>query len=74
MQEPPRNRAWRRLHLAVDAQTGEILASDLTFQRTHDATRVPLSTTPDNQWSGSTSAIAATPKTRSSPVAALGLK
>ncbi len=41
MQEPPRNRAWRRLHLAVDAQTGEILASDLTFQRTHDATRVP---------------------------------
>jgi len=41
MQEPPRNRAWRKLHLAVDAQTGEILASDLTPQRTHDATRVP---------------------------------
>ena len=41
VQKPPRNRAWRKLHLAVDADTGEILASDLTSRRTHDATQVP---------------------------------
>jgi hypothetical protein len=41
MRRPPRNRAWRKMHLAVDADTGEILASDLTTRRTHDATRVP---------------------------------
>ncbi len=39
--KPPRNRAWRKLHLAVDAATGEIVASDLTGRRTHDCTRVP---------------------------------
>ncbi len=27
MQKPPRNRAWRKLHLAVDATSGEIVAS-----------------------------------------------
>ena len=41
VQKPPRNRAWRKLHLAVDADTGGILASDLTSRRTHDATQVP---------------------------------
>lgn len=41
MKNPPRNRAWRKLHLAVDADTGEILASDLTTRRTHDCTQVP---------------------------------
>ena len=41
MQKPPRNRAWRKLHLAVDADTGEIVASDLTARRTHDCTPVP---------------------------------
>ena len=41
MQNPPRNRAWRKLHLAVDADTGEIMASDLTARRTHDCTQVP---------------------------------
>ncbi len=41
MQQPPRNRAWRKLHLAVDAETGEIIASDLTARRTHDCTQVP---------------------------------
>jgi len=41
MQKPPRNRAWRKLHLAVDADTGEIVASNLTARRTHDSTRVP---------------------------------
>jgi hypothetical protein len=38
---PPKNRAWRKLHLAVDAGTGEIVASDLTSRRTHDCARVP---------------------------------
>ena len=41
MNNPPRTRAWRKLHLAVDADTGEILASDLTTRRTHDCTQVP---------------------------------
>jgi len=41
MQKPPRNRAWHKLHLAVDADTGEIVASDLTARRTRDSTRVP---------------------------------
>ena len=41
VQKPPRNRAWRKLHLAVDADTGEIVASDLTTRRTHDCTQVP---------------------------------
>jgi hypothetical protein len=41
LRKPPRNRAWRKLHLAVDADTGEIVASDLTGRRTSDCTRVP---------------------------------
>ncbi len=40
-QNPPRYRAWRKLHLAVDVDTGEIIASDLTARRTHDSTPVP---------------------------------
>ena len=41
MQKPLRNRAWRKLHIAVDADTGQIVASDLTARRTHDCTQVP---------------------------------
>jgi len=41
LRKPPKNRAWRKLHLAVDASTGEIVASDLTGRRTHDCARVP---------------------------------
>ncbi len=41
LRKPPKNRAWRKLHLVVDAGTGEIVASDLTSRRTHDCTRVP---------------------------------
>ncbi len=41
LQKPPRHRAWRKLHLAVDADTGEIVASDLTARRTHDCSQVP---------------------------------
>jgi hypothetical protein len=42
MRKPPKNRAWRKLHLAVDACTGEIAASDLTGRRTADCARVPV--------------------------------
>ena len=42
LRKPPKNRAWRKLHLAVDAATGEIVASDLTGRRTHDCARVPV--------------------------------
>jgi hypothetical protein len=42
LRKPPRNRVWRKLHVAVDAGTGEIVASDLTSRRTHDCTRVPV--------------------------------
>jgi hypothetical protein len=36
LRKPPKRRAWRKLHLAVDGDTGEIVASDLTGRRTHD--------------------------------------
>jgi hypothetical protein len=42
LRKPPKNRAWRKLHLAVDAATGEIVASDLTGRRTHDCGRVTV--------------------------------
>jgi hypothetical protein len=41
LRKPPKNRAWRKLHLAVDVATGEIVASDLTGRRTHDCTPGP---------------------------------
>jgi hypothetical protein len=41
LRKPPKNRAWRKLHLAVDASTGEIVASDLTGRRTADCARLP---------------------------------
>lgn len=34
-------RAWRKLHLAVDADTGEILASELTTHQVRDSSQVP---------------------------------
>ena len=40
LREPPRRRAWRKLHLAVDGGTGEIVASDLTGRRARDSARV----------------------------------
>ncbi|UCG84901.1 MAG: IS5 family transposase [Gemmatimonadota bacterium] len=42
LRKPPRNRTWRKLHLAVDVGTGEIVASDLTGRRTSDCTQVPV--------------------------------
>jgi hypothetical protein len=41
LRKPPKRRAWRKLHLAVDRDTGEIVASDLTGRRTSDCARVP---------------------------------
>ncbi len=41
LRRPPKRRTWRKLHLAVDAGTGEIVASDLTSRRTRDSARVP---------------------------------
>jgi hypothetical protein len=41
LRRPPKKRAWRKLHLAVDASTGEIVASDLTSRRTRDSAPVP---------------------------------
>lgn len=39
---PPGNRrTWRKLHLAVDAVTGEVLASQVTTDQTHDSSQVP---------------------------------
>ena len=38
---PPKRRAWRKLHLVVDADTGDILASALTNHRARDAAQVP---------------------------------
>lgn len=40
LRKPPKRRVWRKLHLAVDADTGEVLASDLTNRRTADCARV----------------------------------
>ncbi len=39
--KPPKKRAWRKLHIAVDRKTGNIVASELTASGARDATRVP---------------------------------
>ncbi len=39
--KPPKRRAWRKIHLAVDGKTGDIIASDLSASQTTDAARVP---------------------------------
>ena len=38
---PPKRRAWRKLHIVVNADTGDILASALTTHRARDAAQVP---------------------------------
>ena len=42
LREPPRNRDWRKLHLAVNALTGEVVACDVTSKSARDASRVPV--------------------------------
>jgi hypothetical protein len=39
--KPPRSRDWRKLHLAVNALTGDVIACDLSSKRARDASRVP---------------------------------
>jgi len=39
---PPKRSAWRKLHLVVNADTGDILASALTTHRARDAAQVPM--------------------------------
>ena len=41
LRKPPKRRVWRKLHLAVNADTSEILAEDLTNRHTADCVRVP---------------------------------
>jgi hypothetical protein len=41
MRTPPQNRAWRKLHLVVDAKTGDVVACDLGSSHARDAARVP---------------------------------
>lgn len=40
LRKPPKDRNRRKLHIAVDALTGEIIASDLTSKNATDASRV----------------------------------
>ena len=39
--QPRNRRAWRKLHLVVDAVSAEILASELTTHQTRDSSHVP---------------------------------
>jgi len=39
--KPPDQRPWRKLHIAVDAGTGNVTAVELTASGTHDSTLVP---------------------------------
>jgi hypothetical protein len=41
LRTPPKRRVWRKLHLAVNADTGEVLSAELTHRRTADCARVP---------------------------------
>lgn len=41
LRSPPKNRDYRKLHLAVDETSGEVLACDLTSKVARDAARVP---------------------------------
>ena len=37
---PPKRRAWRKLHIVINADTGDVLASTLTTHRARDAAQV----------------------------------
>ena len=41
LRKPPRNRDWRKLHISVNAVTGQVIACDLTSKSARDASRVP---------------------------------
>ena len=40
LRKPPKSRDWRKLHIAVNALTGEAIACDLTSKSARDASRV----------------------------------
>jgi len=39
MRKPPKKRAWRKFHVAVDAKTGDVVVCDLGSNRASDASR-----------------------------------
>jgi len=41
MRNVPKNRDYRKLHIAVDEQTGDVVGCDLTSKSARDASRVP---------------------------------
>jgi len=41
LRKPPKNRDWRKLHVSVNALTGDVIACDLTSKRARDASRMP---------------------------------
>ena len=41
LRKPPKHRDYRKLHLGVDEETGDILACDLTSKSARDGARVP---------------------------------
>jgi hypothetical protein len=41
LRKPPKNRDWRKLHVTVNALTGEVIACDATSKSARDASRVP---------------------------------
>ena len=41
LRKPPKNRDWRKLHISVNAVTGQVIACDLTSKSARDASRVP---------------------------------
>ena len=40
MRKPSKDRDWRKLHLALDAQTGDVVACEVTRKQAKDASRV----------------------------------
>ncbi len=40
LRKPPKNRDYRKLHLGVDEQTGDVVACELTSKRASDSSRV----------------------------------
>ena len=40
LRKPPKNRDYRKLHLCVDEETGEVVACELTSKRARDSSRV----------------------------------
>ena len=41
LRKPPKNRDWRKLHITVDAVTGQVIACDVTGKCARDTSRVP---------------------------------